>query len=242
MRDTIERRLQELAKRAGMRDMPPGVVAAVLVLAAIAVIWAAWRWWPGGVAAASSERSAPDAADTVSEAGEDAPVAESLAPEPSVAAAASETSLVVHVAGEVRHPGVYHLAAGARVVDAVESAGGLLGNAAGDALNLARQVTDGEQIVVPSTDAVANGTAQAGSVPAPVGSAGSAPQAGAPVNINTADEAALDTLPGVGPSTAQKIIADREQNGAFASPEDLGRVSGIGPKRLESLKDLICVR
>ena len=69
-----------------------------------------------------------------------------------------------------------------------------------------------------------------------------APSAGAVVNINTADAAALDALPGVGPSTAAKIVADREANGPFASADDLGRVSGIGPKKLEALKDFIRVQ
>ena len=69
-----------------------------------------------------------------------------------------------------------------------------------------------------------------------------APPAGKLVNINTADAAALDTLPGVGPSTAAKIVSDREANGPFASADDLGRVSGIGPKKLEQLKAYVCVR
>jgi len=242
----IEPRLQELAKRAGMRDMPSGVIAAVLVLAVVAVAWAAWRWWPSDAAAVGPESqpaaTAVAVAQSEGKSSEEPPDSDTASGAPAV-----DTSLVVHVAGEVRHPGVYDVPAGARVIDAIESAGGLLGDAAGDSVNLARQVADGEQIVIPSRDEVASGAAPAASTAAPAGvsSASGVPAdsgGGTAVNINSADAAALDQLPGVGPSTAQKIIADREASGPFASPEDLGRVSGIGPKRLEQLKDLVCVR
>jgi len=244
----IEPRLHELAKRAGMRDMPSGVMAAVLVLAALAVVWAAWRWWPSDAAAVGAE-SPPASTPTTVVQGEDGSSEEPPDSDAPVSSApAVDTSVVVHVAGEVRHPGVYDVHAGARVIDAIESAGGLLGDAAADSVNLARPVTDGEQIVIPSKDEVASGAAPAAPAAAPAAGAGSASGTsasaggGAAVNINTADAAALDQLPGVGPSTAQKIIAERETGGPFASPEDLGRVSGIGPKRLEQLKDLVCVR
>jgi competence protein ComEA len=144
----------------------------------------------------------------------------------------------VHVVGAVRHPGVQRLASGARVADAVQAAGGLLGNAAAEGVNLARIVQDGEQIVVPTRDQWAASTAGAAA-----GSAGArAGPGGGKVDINSADVATLDTLPGVGPTTAQRIVADREANGPFASVKDLGRVPGIGDKKLGSLKDLICVR
>lgn len=227
MREQIEGRLRELARRAGVRGAPPAVVGAALVLAAAAMAWAAWRWWPGA-----------------SESAGEPVVVRASAVESSAPAASSETTpaaLVVHVVGAVRHPGVYELPEGARVSAALEAAGGALPDARLSAVNLARPLADGEQIAVPDEDEVAAGVsglgaATLGGVPAPA----AAP--GAPLDINAADAAALDTLPGVGPSTAQKIVADREANGPFASVADLGRVSGIGPKKLEQLKGLVVVR
>jgi competence protein ComEA len=135
---------------------------------------------------------------------------------------------------------VFELAAGARVIDAVEAAGGALPDAVLAGVNLARPLMDGEQIVVPDEDSAAAPAAQGASG----GAAGGAgpPGAGGPgVNINTADAATLQTLPGVGPATASKIIADREANGPFKTPEDLMRVSGIGEKKLEAIRELISV-
>jgi competence protein ComEA len=147
----------------------------------------------------------------------------------------------VHVIGAVATPGVYDLAPGARVIDAVTAAGGLQSDAAPAGVNLARLVSDGEQIAVPTKQQLASGESVPGAS-APGGAAVGAGAKGGAVDINSADAALLDTLPGVGPATAQKIIADREANGPFASTEDLGRVSGIGPKRLDQLKGLIRVR
>lgn len=130
-------------------------------------------------------------------------------------------------------PGVYELAEGARVSDALEAAGGAVEGAAPDALNLARVINDGEQIIVPTEE---DQEQQAAS-----GSAAGASGMGGKVNINTATAEQLDTLPGIGESTAQKIIADREANGPFASVEDLKRVSGIGDKKYADLADLITV-
>lgn len=234
IRDELEERLGELARRAGLSGAPPAAVAAGLVLACVAVVWAAWQWWPrggevtGGVGVEQAAARSEPASVT-----------------PAVEASAA---VVVHVVGAVRHPGVYELASDSRVAAAIDAAGGALPNAVLAAVNLARPISDGEQILVPTEDEVASragaGAAAAGGAPVPGGAAGSGGGStpGAPVNINTADAAALDTLPGVGPSTAQKIVADREANGPFASPEDLGRVSGIGPKKLEQLKGLVSVR
>lgn len=153
------------------------------------------------------------------------------------AEAAPAASMRVHVGGAVAAPGVYELAEGARVLDAVEAAGGFAEGAARDALNLARAVSDGEQVVVPSeADAAAASQAAEGEA----GSA-AAGAANAKVNINTASAAQLDALPGVGASTAGKIVADREANGPFKTIEDLKRVSGIGDKKFAALADAICV-
>ncbi|MEV8358705.1 helix-hairpin-helix domain-containing protein [Microbacterium sp. NPDC076895] len=153
--------------------------------------------------------------------------AQSLAPAPVTVATAS-TSLYVHVSGAVNAPGLYVLHADARVVDAVAAAGGLAEDAEAAGVNLARPVSDGEQVIVP----------RVGEAPA-AGPAGVT--ADGRVNLNSADEGALDTLPGVGPAIAGRIIEWREANGRFASVDDLLSVSGIGPKMLESLRDLVTV-
>jgi competence protein ComEA len=145
---------------------------------------------------------------------------------------------VVHVAGAVREPGVYRLPAGARVQDAVERAGGTRANGDVNGINLAAKVADGQQIVVPPKARA--GTAAA---VAPTGGAGSAGAGGAatgpPISLNSATAEQLDTLDGVGPATAQKIIAWRTQHGGFRSVADLGQVPGIGPKKLAALKDKV---
>jgi competence protein ComEA len=140
---------------------------------------------------------------------------------------------LVHVAGAVRNPGVYRLPAGARVQEAVERAGGARRNGDVNAINLAAKVADGQQVVVPRRAAGGAAAAPASAT----GGAGSAP--GAPVNLNSATLEQLDTLDGVGPATAQKIIDWRTQNGGFRSVDDLGQVPGIGPKRMEALRDKV---
>ncbi len=199
---------------------------AALVVVVVALGWALWRWWPAAAPAEGSDsRGASVSAETT---------------RPAAQAASLTADVLVHVAGSVRRPGVYRLPADARVNDAVEAAGGLLGSAEADAVNLARVVADGEQILVPAQGASpAAAGAPAGSAPPAAGSAGAA---GSPLDLNSADAAAFDTLPGVGPATAAKIVADREANGPFARVEDLGRVAGIGPKKLEQLSGLVCVR
>lgn len=149
------------------------------------------------------------------------------------------TLLRVHVGGEVVAPGVYDLPEGSRVFDAIEAADGFSDLAARDALNLARIVTDGEQVLVPSTADISAQEATSAGVGAAV--PGTTVLPGGKVNINTASAAQLDTLPGIGTSTADKIIADREANGPFKTVEDLKRVSGIGDKKFAELADFICV-
>ncbi|GAB4290688.1 MAG: hypothetical protein Kow0067_17040 [Coriobacteriia bacterium] len=148
--------------------------------------------------------------------------------------------IVLHVAGAVRHPGVYELPEGARVHDAIEAAGGALASAAPEALNLARIVTDGERLYVPTSDEVDAVVAE--ELP-PSGGAGAstAPGGSALVDINRADAATLERLPGIGPATAAKIVEDREKNGPFKTVDDLARVSGIGAKKIEALRDFATV-
>jgi competence protein ComEA len=143
--------------------------------------------------------------------------------------------LYVHVFGAVTAPGLYRLAEGARVVDAVAAAGGMTADADAAGVNLARPVADGEQLRVPAVG-------EAPPPPAPeAGGAVGPGAAGALVDLNTADAATLDTLPRVGPTTAQRIIAWREENGAFTSVEDLLAVPGIGEKMLATLRELVTV-
>ena len=140
--------------------------------------------------------------------------------------------MYVHVSGAVQEPGLYELPEGSRIAAAVEAAGGFSEDAATDGVNLARVLFDGEQIVVPTIEEAAAGSTSEGS---------STTSSSSLVNINTASASELDTLPGIGPATAEKIIADREANGPFTTIEDLKRVSGIGDKKYENLADLICV-
>ena len=146
--------------------------------------------------------------------------------------------VVVHVAGAVRRPGVYRLAGGERVADAVKRAGGATRRADLGGVNLAAKLEDGRQIIVPRRGTAATGGPAS---PGTSGSAASAAASASPVNLNTATPEQLDTLPGVGPATVQKIVEYREQHGGFGSVEELGQVSGIGDKRLAALRDHVRV-
>ena len=145
--------------------------------------------------------------------------------------AVAPARLVVHVVGAVRRPGLYRLAHGARIADAVRRAGGATRRADLSLVNLAAQISDGTQVVVPRR-AVVEAAAPGGV------EGGPAPTAG-PVHLNTATLEQLDALPGVGPVTAQKILDYRQQHGAFSSIEDLDAIPGIGSARLEQLRDLV---
>ncbi len=235
MWEQIEPRLRDLARRAGLAGVPPAVTAACLAIAVGAAVWSLWHWWPRGGEAVAIERGV--AGDGVARTEESRAASASA-----VGTAGAQATLVVHVAGAVRRPGVYRLGPGSRVCDAVDAAGGLLPDAVPESVNLARPLEDGEQVVISSEDDVAAGAgSQAAGASNGGGGAASGSSSGL-VNLNTADVTLLDTLPGVGPSTAQRIVADRDANGPFATVEDLGRVSGIGPKKLEQLKDLVSVR
>ena len=145
--------------------------------------------------------------------------------------------VVVHVVGEVTRPGVVRVPEGARVVDAVLAAGGPLPGADIERVNLARVVGDGEQVHVPEPgEPLLPGTGVA------AGSPGAGPVRGAgPVNLNTADAGTLDTLPGVGPVLAQRILDWRAEHGRFSSVDELGEVSGIGDKLLAQLTPKVTV-
>ena len=164
-------------------------------------------------------------------------LADTGAPAPArpVVVEASETSarrppILVHVVGAVRRPGLYRLGDDARIADAVARAGGATRRADLALVNLAAPLADGAQVVVPRRQPV---------VAAPGG--GAAPEASTtgPVHLNTATLEQLDALPGVGPTTAQRILDYRQENGAFSSVDELDAVPGIGPARLEQLRELV---
>lgn len=136
--------------------------------------------------------------------------------------------VVVDVVGAVRRPGLYRLPQHARIADAVTRAGGTTHEADLAQLNLAAPLADGEQIVVPARGRVAAADAATTSGSAPV-----------PVQLSTATLEQLDSLPGVGPVTAQKILDYRQEHGAFQSVDELDAVPGIGPKRLDQLRDVV---
>lgn len=218
LRDWVE----ELACRAGFDGLPSTGRAVAWVAGAIAICVAGALWWSGAAGAGTPA----GAAGAVPRAGADGS-AEASRALPAVAA-----TVTVHVVGEVRRPGVYELSGGSRVVDAVAASGGTLGAADQAAVNMARIVADGEQITIPRQGE--GGTVAAATAP------GAAARPGK-IDLNTATEAQLDTLPGVGPSTAAKIVSDRTENGPFRTVDDLMRVPGIGPAKLDALKDLVTV-
>ncbi len=152
------------------------------------------------------------------------------------------SEVTVYVSGCVTEPGVYSLGANARVNDAVNAAGGFGEGAATDAVNLARTVADGEQIDIPTEEEVEAGSASGDASGVPLAAGLETPDvASGLVNINTADAMQLQALPGVGEVTAEKIIASREEEGPFQSPEDIKRVSGIGDKKYAEMADRITV-
>jgi competence protein ComEA len=142
--------------------------------------------------------------------------------------------LVIHVAGAVRDPGVYRLRSGSRVDDAVQRAGGATRRADLGGLNLAAELEDGRQVLVPER---ARGGGAAGATAPGGGATAPEPAPGQPLNLNTATLEQLDTLSGIGPLTAQKILDFREERGGFGSIEELGEIPGIGDKRLATLRE-----
>lgn len=183
-------------------------VAVLLALGGMVIVRAAQQV-PGAVIALD-----PPAVESEAEPGEPLPPAAS--------------TVVVHVAGQVAQPGVVTLPSGSRVVDAIEAVGGAGTEADLTAVNLARVVVDGEQILVPRP-----GEARPDQ--------GGGTDAGGTVDLNSADVALLDTLPGIGPVLAQRIVDWRADHGRFTSVDELTEVSGIGPALLGDVRDLVSV-
>jgi competence protein ComEA len=166
----------------------------------------------------------------------DAALAPPAAPPPETATAPKE--VVIDVVGAVRRPGLYRLAEGGRIADALARAGGATRKADLSLVNLAAPLADGQQVIVPR-----RGSAGAGGAAAPADGTAATPGAPGlatgPVHLNTATLEQLDSLPGVGPVTAQKILDYRTEHGPFTSVDELDAVPGIGPSRMEQLKDLV---
>jgi competence protein ComEA len=173
----------------------------------------------------------------------------SASPTPGPAPPGADGPVVASVVGLVHKPGLVTLAPGARIADALTAAGGALDGADLIGLNMAQRVTDGEQIIVgisaaPGQPAAMGSSISSGATVAPTeapSTAGTTPAPGGLVDLNAATVEELDTLPGIGPVTAAAIIAWRDANGRFTSIDQLGDVDGIGPARLEKLRDLVRV-
>jgi competence protein ComEA len=159
-------------------------------------------------------------------------------PEPVVATSAPP-DVVVQAAGAVRRPGVYRLAPGARVIDLIDAAGGAGDDADLQALSLAAVLSDGQRVRVPLLGEQLPASELGGGSPGGTVGGSSAPQG--PVDLNAAGVDELDRLPGIGPATAQAIVAHRDEHGPFTTVDDLLAVRGIGDARLEALRDLVTV-
>lgn len=173
---------------------------------------------------------------------------EAAPPPPASTASTPKLEIAVHVTGAVRSPGIYYLSAGARVHEAIEKAGGETEQADIHGLNLAAKIRDGQQIDVPEIRQTLDvgqrlpaSSATVPSVPPQPSIKRSAPSDGARININTATSQELQTLRGIGPAMARRIIEYRQTYGGFSTVDDLTNVKGIGEKTLEKIRDSIAV-
>lgn len=224
---SLAERVHDWVQWVGVGRLTASAVAALTVVAG--------GYWLVKPPAATTESKLPFAESTTSSNPANAATGSSMpgVTNSSTTGAGALQLAVVHVAGAVNAPGVYQLAEGSRVIDAVRAAGGLSADANPDAVNLAALVTDGQRVYVPS-------------VGEPISSV--ALDEGAdnalepwPININSASAERLEALPGVGPATAAAIIAHRNQQGPFASVDQLADVRGIGPAKLEAIRALVTV-
>jgi competence protein ComEA len=215
-----------------LRGDPRVAVAALVVVAlAAGVVW--YRLGAGG-SPGPTARSTP-ATSTPAATGS---AADASATGGSAGAAKKGERVMVHVAGAVARPGVYDLGAGARAIDAIEAAGGGVPDADLNRLNLAAKVADGQRILVQRVGEAAPAGSAAG---AGTGTGGSAAEPSGLVSLNSATPAELEALPGIGPTLAEAIIAERERRGGFRSVNELRDVRGIGEKRFADLKDKVTI-
>ena len=219
--------LENLQAKIGFSAMgKPAIIGLTALLVMVAVL--AGRYAIDTATATEIELDRSGQATQEAESGE--AVSDEAAEEP-------QAVVFVHVSGAVNDPGLVEVPAGCRVADAIRAAGGSTDDASLESVNLARKVEDGEHIHLPSRS---EATQDGNPVDQQHAQAAQTQSAGM-VNINNADAAELETLPGIGPSTAAKIVADREASGPFKSKEDLMRVSGIGEKKFAAVEDLICL-
>lgn len=226
-------RVKRMDRWAGKLLGHKAVVVAILVVIA-AASGLAMASFGGHSSSVSFERSDEASVSDVHGAGD------ASSDDESSAKSSSAAEVYVDVDGAVVRPGVYRLKDGARVSQAIDAAGGLTAEADVTGLNRASKITDGQKIYVPTVGEQQAAAAVGGAESSAATTPGAGSSSGL-VNINTASAAELQTLSGIGPSMAQSIIDERTKNGAFASVDDLMRVSGIGEKKLAKIKDCICV-
>jgi competence protein ComEA len=201
-----------------MRDLPRGQLLLYgAIAAALLVVGFRWVSASGGASSQAVSFESRDSGQSAGSAGG------------SFSVGASNEDVVVDVAGAVRRPGVYRMPADARVNDAVARAGGASGGANLEAINLAARLSDGQQVMVPGKAAAAEAEASTAATGAIASSTG-------PISLGSATLADLDTIEGIGPVTAQKIIAFRDQHGGVASIDELSQIPGIGPATMEALR------
>jgi competence protein ComEA len=208
-------------------DARVGIAVLVCVSVAAGVAWFRSGIAPGPPAAKPTASSSSTVQTTTSAA----------------ATTTAPAGIVVDVVGAVRAPGVVSLAGGSRVVDAIRAAGGAMPGADLQRLNLAAKLDDGARVAVPlfgqPPPAIDPGAVSSSASPSSGGSTAGNGDPNAPVNVNTATETQLEDLPGIGPTLAAAIVAERERNGPFRSADDLTRVHGIGDGRLAQLRDFV---
>ena len=236
MGEELKLKVHSLLRKSGLAQVNKAALCCLLVLALLIIAFALWRFWPKGQQESFSIDSSAETISAQSDSSTDQTQAIG--------------EVAVDVEGAVNNPGLYRLSADLRAGDAIEAAGGLRQDASAAAINKAKKLEDGMQIYVPTQDE-SNNAASAGSSESNSTSSGASSAAGSSassgvdaqgkVNINTATSEQLQTLQGVGPSIASKIIDYREKNGAFKKIEDIKNVSGIGDSRFAAIESSITV-
>ncbi len=222
--------------RALLGDTRAGVVALIVVAVIAGFVW--YRMGAGGTAHGEAPATSPVASSNASTVATTRSSTGGASSAGTTATTVAGGRIVVHVAGAVTRPGVVELRAGDRVIDAIEAVGGALPDGDLDRLNLAAKLTDGQRVYVGRPGVADPGAAGGGDV---AGASGGAATPGARLNLNTATQAQLEELPGVGPAFAQAILAERQRRGGFTSVNDLRSVRGIGDKRFADLSPLVTV-
>jgi len=212
-------------------DPRVGIAALLVVALAAGLIW--YRLGAGDGGESSTTRRAPT---STTPAADSTGAGSSATSGSSSGATKKGERATVHVAGAVARPGVYDLDAGARVIDAIEAAGGGAPDADLNRLNLAAKVADGQRVLVQRV-----GEAAPAGSSSPGGSGGGSADPSGLVSLNSATQAELEALPGIGPTLAEAIITERERRGGFRSVNELRDVRGIGEKRFADLKDKVTI-